>query len=108
MPTGISCTFIEDGVPQVDIRNWLYYNAIGNSPGIMAKNVGQGSQYLRTYRDADGSVDIDFGPDEPKGERNWIRTAPGKGWFPFFRCYGPTEAYFDQTWKLEDIMRTEP
>jgi hypothetical protein len=54
VPTGISYTFIEDGIPQVDTRNWLYYTAIGNSPAIMAKNVGQGSQYLWTYRDADG------------------------------------------------------
>jgi hypothetical protein len=22
----------------------------------------------------------------------------------FFRFYGPTEAYFDKTWKLEDIV----
>jgi hypothetical protein len=29
---------------------------------------------------------------------------PGKGWFPFFRFYGATEAYFDQMWKLEDIV----
>ena len=44
--TGISYTFIENGIPHVDTRNWLYYTAIGNSPAIMAKNVGQGSQYL--------------------------------------------------------------
>ena len=28
--------------------------AAGNSPSMMAKNVGQGSQYLWTYRDASG------------------------------------------------------
>jgi hypothetical protein len=28
--------------------------AAGNSPAMMAKNVGQGSQYLWAYRDADG------------------------------------------------------
>jgi hypothetical protein len=31
----------------------------------------------------------------------------GKGWFPFFRFYGPTGAYFEQTRKLDDIMRTK-
>ena len=160
VPTGISYTFIENGMPQVDTRNWLYYMAIGNSPAIMAKNVGVGSQYLWTYRDAagdyldgaknyrlhilpnipakafwsvvvydtlsrselqngqsfpavsvytnpvinaDGSIDIYFGPQEPKEKGNWIRTVPGKGWFPFFRFYGPTEAFYDQTWKLDDI-----
>jgi hypothetical protein len=46
-------TFIVDGVPQIDLRNTVYYMAIGNSPAMMDKNVGQGSQYLWTYRDAD-------------------------------------------------------
>lgn len=50
------------------------------------------------------TADIFFGPQEPKEKGNWIRSVPGKGWFPFFRLYSPTEAYFDQTWKLEDIV----
>ncbi|HEY7296854.1 MAG TPA: hypothetical protein VH684_02865 [Xanthobacteraceae bacterium] len=25
------------------------------------------------------------------------------GWFPIFRFYSPTEAYFDKTWALNDI-----
>ena len=41
-------------------------------------------------------------------KRKCTREVPGKGWFPFFRFYGPTEPYFDQTGKLDDIMRTEP
>jgi hypothetical protein len=28
----------------------------------------------------------------------------GKGWLAYLRFYGPTEAYYDQTWKLEDIV----
>ena len=51
----------------------------------------------------DGSIDIGFGPDEPAQKCNWIRTLPGKGWFPFFRFYGPSDAFFDKTWKLEDV-----
>jgi len=43
----------------------------------------------------------------PKDKRNWIRTVSGKGRFPFFRFYGPTGAYFEQTRKLDDIMRTK-
>ncbi|MGO7719117.1 cell envelope protein, partial [Rhizobium johnstonii] len=34
---------------------------------------------------------------------NWIRIVPGKGRFPIFRFYSPTEAYFDNSWKLEEI-----
>ncbi|MFV8051602.1 DUF1254 domain-containing protein [Mycobacterium sp. 48b] len=52
--TSVPYTFNFDGVPQIDIRNNVYYMAAGNSPAMMDKNVGQGSQYLWTYRDADG------------------------------------------------------
>jgi hypothetical protein len=54
MREGLDYTFTRDGVPQVDARLNVYYMAAGNSPGMMAHVVGQGSQYLWTYRDADG------------------------------------------------------
>jgi hypothetical protein len=57
-------------------------------------------------RNSDGSVDLYTGPKPPKGqEANWIPTVAGKGWFPFFRFYGPDEPLFQKTWKLPDIMR---
>jgi hypothetical protein len=53
---------------------------------------------------ADGSVDIYFGPKAPEGyEKNWIQTVPGKSWFTALRVYGPTEPWFDKSWKLPDI-----
>lgn len=54
-------------------------------------------------RNGDGSVDVWFGPKRPARAKNWIKTSTGKGWFPYFRFYGPTEAYFDKTWQLNDI-----
>jgi hypothetical protein len=161
IPDGMTYTFTRDGAPQIDARNNVYYMATGNSPAMMEKNIGQGSQYLWSYRDADGnfldgakiyrlhilpdipaenfwsvvvydalsrselqngqplpsissytkpvinadgSIDITFGPEKPEGKGNWIRTVPGRGWFPIFRFYSPTEPYFDKTWKLEDIV----
>ena len=57
-------------------------------------------------KNADGSVDLYIGPEAPKGkEKNWIPTAPGRGWFGLFRLYAPTEAYFDRSWKLPDLVR---
>lgn len=39
---------------------------------------------------ADGSVDIYFGPKAPAGkENNWVQTIPGKGWNTLPRLYGP-------------------
>jgi hypothetical protein len=52
---------------------------------------------------ADGSVDVYFGPERPANAPNWIKTTPGKGWFPYFRFYAATEPYFDKSWQLNDI-----
>jgi hypothetical protein len=54
--------------------------------------------------DADGSVDVYFGPQAPTGkENNWVQTIPGKGWNVIFRLYGPFDAWFDKTWRLGEI-----
>lgn len=162
--TGHDYTFARDGAPLIDDKINLYYMAAGNSPSMMDKNVGQGSQYLWTYRDAngdwldgaksytmhipadipaknfwsvvvydsvsrsqlqtsqrlpsvnsygkpvvnaDGSIDITFGPTKPAGGGNWIETVPGKGFFPMMRFYSPTEAYFDKSWKLDDVKKVD-
>jgi hypothetical protein len=53
---------------------------------------------------ADGSVDVYFGPEAPAGEEhNWVQTIPGKGWFMILRLYGPLEPWFDQTWRPDPI-----
>jgi hypothetical protein len=36
---------------------------------------------------SDGSVDIYIALTQPDGKKNWIKTAPGKGWFAYFRFY---------------------
>jgi hypothetical protein len=55
-------------------------------------------------KNADGSIDVYFGPKAPTGkEANWVQTVPGKGWFAYFRFYGPTEAFFDKSWALPDF-----
>jgi len=55
-------------------------------------------------KNADGSVDLYFGPKAPAGkEKNWVQTLPGKHWFTYMRFYGPTQAYFDKSWKMDDI-----
>jgi hypothetical protein len=53
---------------------------------------------------ADGSVDLYFGSEKPAGANaNFVQTVPGKGWFTYFRLYGPKQAYFDKSWQLNDI-----
>ena len=57
-------------------------------------------------KDIKGSApaDLFFGPDAPKSnEAHWIKTQPGRGWFAYFRIYGPEEAAFDKSWKPGDF-----
>jgi hypothetical protein len=57
-------------------------------------------------KNADGSVDVFFGPAAPSGkDTNWIATAPGKPWLALFRFYGPDKPLFDKTWMLPDIEK---
>lgn len=59
-------------------------------------------------KNADGSVDIYFGPEPQKGkESNWLRTDPDRRFFLLGRFYGPEPALFDGTFELNDIERIE-
>jgi Protein of unknown function (DUF1214) len=58
-------------------------------------------------KNADGSIDLYFGPQAPSGgESNWLETVPGSGFYPMFRFYTPTAPLFDGTWSLPDIELT--
>jgi len=142
----------------LDARTLFFYAATVNTPAMVLKMVGVGSQYAiltqdsdgnifdgaKTYKlnipanvpakdfwsvvvydpqtrselqtsnpfpsqnsetgnmvaNADGSVDLYFGPKAPKGKKqNWIETVPNKSWFPILRLYGPLEPWFDKSWK---------
>ena len=64
------------------------------------------SQIPEMQRNADGSLDLYFGPTAPAGkESNWVPTKPGGGFEVMFRAYAPTTAFFDKTWKLPDIEK---
>jgi hypothetical protein len=67
------------------------------------------SSYTHPASNADGSIDIEFGPRRPSGDgpTNWIQTTAGRGWFVLLRFYGPLEPFFDKTWKPDDIVRLD-
>jgi hypothetical protein len=68
---------------------------------------------LDSYREGmkisdDGSIDVYFGPEAPKGmENNWLQTIPGKAWFVAWRVYGPLQPWIDQTWRPGEIELVE-
>jgi hypothetical protein len=152
----------EGGERNLDARTAVYYMSTINTPAMVAKMIGLGSQYAWGDRDndgnyldgaknyqlhlppdvpaknfwsvvvydpqtrselqtgqplpsknnaeggltvnADGSVDLYFGPQPPEGrETNWIQTIAGKGWFCLLRLYGPLQSWFDKTWQPGEI-----
>ncbi len=63
------------------------------------------SARMKLATNADGSIDLYFGPNAPQGhEQNWLKTVPGQGWFAYLRLYGPQQAFFDKTWRLADFQ----
>jgi len=69
----------------------------------------QGKAALRSLvelKDLGGakSIDLYFGPQAPAGrEAHFIQTAPDRGWFSYFRIYGPEKPAFDGSWKPGDF-----
>ena len=55
----------------------------------------------------DGSVEVVFGPVRPESvpASNFVPTAKGKGWFPYFRFYGPGQALFKGEYTLPKIAK---
>jgi hypothetical protein len=62
------------------------------------------SQNPDLKENADGSVDVYFGPKAPPGkESNWVPTKSDGDFEVLFRFYGPEKALFEKTWKLPDV-----
>ncbi len=66
------------------------------------------SNSLGLVKNADGSVDVYFGPTAPAGkESNWVPTKPGGQFEVLFRLYGPEKPFFEKQWVLPDIEMTK-
>ena len=70
------------------------------------KTVSRSSHSVGLQKNADGSVDVYFGPKAPAGkETNWVPTSASGKFEVLFRFNGPEKALFDKTWVLPDIER---
>ena len=82
-----------------------------NSRTLILNAEGRPSASSRTgvKSEPDGSVILHFAPDLPQdvARENWIQTNAGEGWFAYLRFYGPTEAYFEESYPLEDIKMVQ-
>ena len=92
-------------IPVMDFWSVIVYDTQTRSmlqTDQQAPSVSSQNKALKV--NADGSVDVFFGPKGPAGmENNWVQTIPGKGWFMILRLYGPLEPWFDQTWRPGEV-----
>jgi len=92
-------------VPARQFWSFIVYDAGSRSMMATSQHFPAISSYDKFEANADGSVDLYIGPKAPKGkERNWIATDPAKGWTGIFRIYGPEQPFYDQSWKLDDLV----
>jgi hypothetical protein len=94
--------------PNIPIKNFwsiiVYSNQTRSQLQTDQEFPTVGSQTKGLLVNADGSVDVYFGPKAPAGkEKNWVQTAPAKGWNTILRLYSPTEPWFNKTWRPGEI-----
>jgi len=82
------------------------YDRATHAPIRNARWPSRSSQTPGLQKNADGSVDIYFGPRAPAGkESNWVPTSTDGGFEVLFRFYGPEKPLFEKTWLLPDIEK---
>jgi hypothetical protein len=80
-------------------------NASGLANGQPFPSLGK---LNKPAQNADGSTDIYIGPKAPAGhEKNWLASAPGRGFFAILRLYAPAKPAIDGTWKPGDIEKVK-
>jgi hypothetical protein len=63
--------------------------------------------FNKVTSNADSSVDLWFAPEKPADvpASNWIQTVGGRNFLVALRLYGTGAAFFDQTWKPDDVVK---
>jgi hypothetical protein len=93
--------------PNIPVQNFWSVIVYDNQTRSMVQTDQQfpsiSSQNKGLVVNADGSVDIYFGPKAPAQKANWIQTVPAKGWNTILRLYSPLEPWFDKTWRPGEI-----
>jgi hypothetical protein len=65
--------------------------------------------YYDIPKNADGSLDLWLGPEQPAGvaDSAFIQTIPGRAFVVALCLYGAEDAFYDQTWKPDDIVKVQ-
>jgi hypothetical protein len=97
--------------PNVPVQQYWSATVYDRATHALVKDVSHASRAsngAELQKNADGSVDVYFGPQAPQGkESNWAPTKSGGQFEILFRLYGPEKALFDKTWVLPDIEKIQ-
>ena len=95
--------------PNAPVQQYWSVTAYDRETHALIKGVDRASRASNAAdveKNADGSVDIWFGPKAPEGkESNWVPTDPNRRFELMFRFYAPTKALFDKAWTLPDVEK---
>ncbi len=95
--------------PNVPVDQYWSVTAYDRQTHALIKNMPRASRASNAadvQKNADGSVDIYFGPKAPAGkEANWVPTDPQRDFELMFRVYGPKKEFFDKVWVLPDVEK---
>lgn len=95
--------------PNAPVQQYWSATAYDRQTHALIKNMdraSRGSNAAEMQKNADGSIDVWFGPKAPTGkESNWVPTDPRRGFELMFRVYGPNKEFFDKVWVLPDVEK---
>lgn len=65
--------------------------------------------YYDIAKQSDGSIEIWFGPEKPQdvADNAFIQTIPGRNFLATVRLYGTEDAFYDQTWRPDDLVKVK-
>jgi hypothetical protein len=95
--------------PNVPVEQYWSVTAYDRETHALIKNMqraSRSSQIPELEKNADGSIDVYFGPKSPAGkESNWVPTDPTRKFELMARFYGPNKEFFDRVWRLPDVEK---
>lgn len=95
------------GIPALAFWAVTLYNVVDGTMPETDQLIPSRNGYEDTIVNEDGSIDLYFGPERPKGvsELNYIKTLKKQDFMVALRIYGSDVQFFDQTWKPDDVVK---
>jgi hypothetical protein len=85
------------------------YNITDGTMPETAQLLPSTNGYYDTPKQPDGSIEIWFGPQKPQGiaDSAFVQTIPGRNFLVAVRLYGTGDAFYDQTWRPDDLVQVK-